>query len=159
MEILNAVLGWINENDGTIIALATVVLVGVTWRYVHLTGKLVKAANTPEVAIYLKNEGYDVMLCVENIGTRAAHNINFLKKSYRIKEEDSFNNVEFLKTGIKYLPPKHTIEESFYSMEAGVSLNQILIENPVTIYIEYSRSKGRFRLKFKDEFELFAEEE
>ena len=68
------IITWLNANSGVIIGIAIVILVGVIGYYAYLTWRLLKANNTPEIAISLRcHEAYVslVMLCVENIGTGA----------------------------------------------------------------------------------------
>ena len=43
------IIDWLNANNGAIIGVATVVLVIVTGYYAHLTRRLLKAKDTPEV--------------------------------------------------------------------------------------------------------------
>ena len=106
MEIIN----WLNANDGAIIGIATVVLVGLTGYYAYLTRRLLKVSDTPEIAITLRpHEGYIhcVMLCIENIGTGAARDIQFQTDfSFKPDGERSLGEVGFLKNGIDYLGPK-----------------------------------------------------
>ena len=125
MEILSAVLKCLNDHNGLIIAVATIVLVGVTWRYVHLTGKLVKAANTPEIALYLKHgksvykdikhrQIYEIILCVENMGTGAARNIKFkFDPNYKYGDYNPLEGIKLLNKGIRYMASNHIINESF----------------------------------------------
>lgn len=53
------VIDWLNVNNGAIIGIATAVLVVVTICYTYLTWRLLKANDTPEIAISLRpHEGY-----------------------------------------------------------------------------------------------------
>ena len=81
MEVIN----WLNANDGALIGIATVVLVVITGYYTHLTRKQVKINDTPEIAISLRpHEAHvnAVMLYLENIGTGAARNLQFVTSPY-----------------------------------------------------------------------------
>ena len=72
------IIEWLNTNSGAIIAIATVVLVGIISYYVYLTWRLLKANNTPEIVVFLRPHQVHVqlvMLCVENIGTGAAYDL------------------------------------------------------------------------------------
>ena len=48
------IIDWLNTNSGAIIGIAIVLLVGVISYYVYLTWRLLKANNTPEIAISLR---------------------------------------------------------------------------------------------------------
>ena len=68
---LNDLNGAITGIAAIITALATIVLGIITWHYVRLTNRLLKATtNSPRIAVYLcyDYENY-IMMCVENIGT------------------------------------------------------------------------------------------
>ena len=105
MEIID----WVNTNQGFIIAVATVVLVCITGYYAYLTRRMLKAGNTPEIAVSLRpHEAYIhcVMLCIENIGTGAARNTQFRTYlSFKPDGERALEEVAFLKNGIDYLGP------------------------------------------------------
>ena len=78
------IIEWLNANSGAIIGMATVCTCGITGIYVYLTWRLLKANNTPEIAISLRpHEAHvnAVMLCIENIGTGAARNLQFATNS------------------------------------------------------------------------------
>ncbi len=180
MEILSAVLKCLNDHNGLIIAVATIVLVGVTWRYVHLTGKLVKAANTPEIALYLKRGNssvyrdinhrlnYELILCVENIGTGAARNIKFkFDLNYKYGDNNPLENIKLLDEGIKYMAPNHNVSEKFTIDLWGISEDDIseadrkemakmypFKHNPVSICVEYTGSGKEPKQKYCERFDL-----
>ena len=47
------IITWLNTNSGAVIGIAIVILAGVIGYYVYLTWRLLKAGNTPEIAISL----------------------------------------------------------------------------------------------------------
>ena len=107
---------WISSHIMEILTFALVIITGVyavlTGRYVRLTNRLLKATtDTPKIAIYLTSEEAGrAMLCVENIGTGLAYDVQF-KADFSLKRYSSDNpatleDVGFLRDGIKYLPPK-----------------------------------------------------
>ena len=72
IDSLGSVIKHLNSNSGLIAAIATVVLVGITWRYVQLTDSLLKATYKPQVVVSLHidrlQDNRDVYLkyiCVE----------------------------------------------------------------------------------------------
>ncbi len=111
MEVIN----WLNTNDGAIIGIATAVLVGITGYYAYLTRRLLKANDTPEIAISLRPyEAYVnfVMLCIENIGSGAAHDVKFTTDPPSVPNLDiPFEKIGFLKSGIRYFEPGRKIEQ------------------------------------------------
>ena len=77
-----------------VIAFATGALVLVTWqyakateRYVETTEKALKAADTPDIKVYLSlgstgSMVYTLDLCIHNIGTGFAYDVNFDGNSF-----------------------------------------------------------------------------
>ena len=102
---------------GVIAAGATVVLVIITRRYVHLTkdyvrltNRLLKATtNTPKIAIYLtpiKGGPNRFILSVKNIGTGPAHDVEFdTNRCFKINGSNTLEDVGFINDGITYLQP------------------------------------------------------
>jgi len=140
MEIIN----WLNTNDGAIIGIATVVLVGITGYYAYLTWRMLKANNTPEIAISLcPHEAYlpCVMLCIENIGTGAARKILFQTDlSFSADGEISLEDVGFLRDGIDYLVPGQKIEHFLVSVLGKLD---DLKKTPLEIGVTYTDSVKR----------------
>ena len=89
---------WLNANNGAIIAIATIAIVSATFYNSRLTGRLLKANHdTPEIAIYLVKRERGIFICIENIGTGAAHDLKFtLKRGIdRLKKK----SIGYLKPG------------------------------------------------------------
>ena len=154
-----AVIDWLNANSGAIIGVATVVLIGITGYYAYLTRRLLKAADTPEIAISLRPHEahiHCVMLCIENIGTGAARNIRFQTDlSFKPDGERSLEQVGFLKNGIDYLGPKKKIEHFLVSVIGKLDK---LKETPLEIGVTYTdsaklgrRHERTFRLDFSED--------
>lgn len=114
------VIVWLNANSGVIIAIAAVVLVGVIGYYTYLTWRLLKANNTPEIVVSLRPHHVHVqlvMLCIENIGTGAAHDLQFTINPTSIPNLDvPFEKIGFLKSGIAYFEPGRKIEQFIVSV-------------------------------------------
>ena len=154
MEIIN----WLNVNDGVIIAIATVVLVIVTIRYTWLTGRLLKANDKPEVAVSLRpHEAHVnlVMLCIENIGTGAARNLQFVTNPSTIQGLDRpLENIGFLRGGIPYFEPGRKIEQFLVNV---IDKFDQLKQTPLEIIVTYKDSGNR---KYESVFPLdFGENE
>ncbi len=100
--------------------IANIFLAVVTFLYVRLTGKLVKANDTPLIVAEIrpgeKNPNFFVFR-IENLGTGIARDIRFNKDLMRKidalglgQRPDSFKEIGVIKHGIKYLPPGRKIE-------------------------------------------------
>ena len=150
---------WLNAYNGAIIAIAIVVLVGIIGYFVYLTRNLLKANDTPEIVISLRpHEAYVslVMLCVENIGTGAARNLQFVTKPASIPCLDiPFEKIGFLKGGIAYFQPGRKIEQFLVNvMDKYDELKQTPLEITVkykdavdheherTFYLDFSENEG-----------------
>ena len=111
MEVIN----WLNTNDGAIIGVATLFLMGITAYYAYLTRQLLKANDTPEIAISLRPHEISVnlvMLYIENVGTGAAHDVKFITDPSSLPSLDiPFEKIGFLKSGIRYFEPGRKIEQ------------------------------------------------
>ncbi len=111
MEVIN----WLNTNDGAIIGVATLFLMGITAYYAYLTRQLLKANDTPEISISLRPHEISVnlvMLYIENVGTGAAHDVKFITDPSSLPSLDiPFEKIGFLKSGIRYFEPGRKIEQ------------------------------------------------
>ena len=131
------VIDWLNANDGAIIGITTVVLVIITGYYAYLTRKQLKASDTPEIAISLRpHEAHIslVMLCIENIGTGAARNLQFSTNPASIPCLDiPFEKIGFLKNGISYFEPGRRIDQFLVNViHKYDELKQVPIDITVT---------------------------
>ena len=142
------------ETATVALAYLTGILVFITGVYAYLTWRLVKATNTPIIAIYLKDGQKEVVICVDNKGTGAAHNIEFPEKINKFNEHDLLSEISFLKSGIKYLAPNRTVEVAIHRKSVGQSMERILKECPITIVATYARSAGKFKRRHKRKFEV-----
>ena len=118
-------ISWLNTNSGAITAIATLILVGITGWYVYLTRQMLKVANTPVIRMFLHNHGHSISLCVENIGTGFARNIQFTgdlsfkPTSWNDNNSDKpLKELEPFKSGIPYLGAGHKQERIISSYGA-----------------------------------------
>ena len=91
-----------------ITASSTFTLVCVTWYYAHFTQKILKAStNTPNVIIFDEADPSNqagVFICMENIGTGIAYNINInTDNSFKLYDEATLGEVGFIEHGVKTL--------------------------------------------------------
>ena len=85
---MEPIINFLNENNGAIIAIATLVLAGITLWYVietmkmrKITHEMLRISNTPDVRVFLGNingvgEIYTIDLCIQNIGTGFAYDLS-----------------------------------------------------------------------------------
>ena len=150
------IIDWLNTNDGAIIGIATLVLVSITICYTYLTWRLLKANDMPEIAISLRPHEISVnlvMLCIENVGTGAAHNVKFTTNPSSIPSLDiPFENIGFLKSGIGYFEPGRKIEQFIVSViNKFDELKQTQLEITVTYKDSANRTHKRiFSLDFSE---------
>ena len=152
---------WITITTAIISTGTTVFLAIITWRYVRLTGSLLKATYKPQIFISLRYEvfisptGAGALcwqhICVKNIGVGPARKVGFGGDlSFKTKESTSLKEMGFLKKGIDALAPGQEESES-------VSLELMSHEKypPVLITVTYKDSMGddyddEFTLNFND---------
>ena len=160
MEVIN----WLNENDGAIIGVATAVLVCITGYYAYLTRRLLKANDIPEIAISLRpHEAHvnAVMLYLENIGTGAARNLQFVTSPSVIPNLDiPLEKISFLRNGIAFFEPRRKIEQLLVIVIGKEKLNE-LRQTPLKITVTYEDSVNHrheriFELDF-GEYEGFSQ--
>ena len=149
--------------------IATIVIAIATVVYVCLTYKLLKSTDRPEVAVFLYFErtlptvnfsvesGY---LCVQNVGARAARNIQFeVDSSFIPREGIILYDLNILENGIDVLVPKSNISR-LISTQMGVkeSSNNVIsgdsnsVVKIVVKYQDFSQKeyKDSFTLDFRD---------
>lgn len=160
MEVIN----WLNTNDGAVIGIATVVLVGITGYYAYLTRRLLKANDIPEIVISLRpHEAHvnAVMLYLENIGTGAARNLQFVTSPSIIPNLDiPLEKIGFLRNGIAFFEPRRKIEQLLVIVIGKEKLNK-LRQTPLKITVTYENSMNHrheriFELDF-GEYEGFSQ--
>ena len=154
MEFLMECLKWI---DRRMIAIATVVLVGITWRYVRLTRETLEEnrqirldTQKPEIAITVSGiQAYQqsrsgfptaiVSLCVENIGQGPATNVEFdIDCNFRVPGHESIRKTDFVEHGIGYLQPRDRKQCRFFSINPDGY--DELIQTPLNIKMTYKDS-------------------
>ena len=136
MEVIN----WLNANSGAIIGVATVVLVGITGYYASLMLRLLKANDTPEIAVSLRpHEAYInlVALCIENIGTSAARDVQFVTNPASILGVDiPLEEISFIKNGIAYFESGRKIEHFLVNVIDQGKLEE-LKQTPFEVTVTY----------------------
>lgn len=121
MSWLESIIKFLNLNSGAITALATVILVIITWWYVRLTKNMLKATNTPEIQMFLyRNKSY-ITLCLQNVGPGFASDIKFigdlsLKPLTPHPGDKPLKEFDMFKNGIAYLGTGHKAEIPLFHM-------------------------------------------
>ena len=156
----------LNSNSGLIVAIATIVLVGITWRYVRLTGSLVrltgsllKATYRPYISVYQRSERHDKFfyiqsICVKNVGVGVARKIRFRGDlTFQTEKGSPLNEIYFIRKGIDALAPGQELRR------AVTPLSDIRREDhnypSVSITVTYEDLAGEihneeFKLDFND---------
>ena len=166
------------ENISTIViavspfltAAATIVLVGITWWYAKTTDKILRAANKPEVVVYLypdEKRLSDIYLYIENIGTGVASDVRFKGDfSFAPPTEtplEPLSKLTMLKYGIDYLIPEKKFRTFLFMTGsvphiAGQSLD-ITVEYKDSIGTEYEKNFVLEFSKWENFEEHFVERE
>ena len=148
------IIDWLNANDGVVIGIATVILVGIIGYYTYLTWRMLKANNTPEIVVSLRPHEahiHCVLLCVENIGTGAARDLQFTINPPSIPNLDlPFEKIGFLQNGIPYFEQGRKIEQFIVSVTNKLDeLKQTPFEVTITYQDTVNRTHKRaFQLDF-----------
>ena len=158
------IIDFLNENNGAIIAIATLVLAGITLWYVietmkmrKITHEMLRISNTPDVRVFLGNingvgEIYTIDLCIQNIGTGFAYDLKFTGDFHRIHpvtSKTSLAEYDIIKDGISYLGPGKFIPILLYFNEKSN-----LPDPPINGKVNYRDSENteydaRFCLNFE----------
>lgn len=117
------VLQILNASGVIVTAIATAVLTIITWRYVRLTRDILKTTNKPQIILFLRYEGGKVSLCVQNIGTGYASDVDFSGDLFSLKtipavhgdEGQRLKDLEPYKSGINYLGSGYKIDTFLFS--------------------------------------------
>ena len=140
------IIDWLNANSGAVMGIATVVLVIIIGYYAYLTWQLLKINDMPEIVVSLRpHEAYInlVALCVENIGTRAARDVQFLTNPASLPGVDiPLEEISFIKNGIAYFEPGRKIEHFLVNVIADGKLEE-LKHTPFEVTVTYKDSVKR----------------
>ena len=156
-DIITKVVAGLNTNSGAIIALATVVLVGVTIFYAWVTRQMRLDAQKPNIAIYpvVRRRIYPhVDLYVQNIGPGTAYDVKFPSDlSFKLGSNPPLEEALFLRHGIGYLLPGQRRE---YNLNDSPPLDfNDLTPRELKIVVTYKDSMSkkyerRFCIKFRE---------
>lgn len=108
-------MSWIIAIATIVTAVATAVLAKITWTYVQLTQDILQATNKPKVILFLRHSHSSISLCVQNIGTGYAADIEFsgdlsFKTIDRFgREGKTLKDIEPFKSGINFFGTGHKI--------------------------------------------------
>ena len=127
--------------------IATVVIAIATVVYVCLTYKLLKSTDRPEVAVFLdfkRTREIERYICVQNVGSRAARNIQFEGNfSFTPLEGMPLSKVNFLENGINVLVPKQKIRHL-------ISIRRHMMEMLNDFVYGDSNSVVEIKVKYQD---------
>ena len=163
-----SIIDFLNQNEGAIIAIATVVLVCITLWYVietmrmrRTTQEMLRVSNTPEIQVSIGSGTFkkpDLYLCIENIGTGFAYDVEFagtitsftIPSIFPQDEDTTLGEYEVIKNGISHFGSgkRYHIPLLWYYRE------EYLPEGPLTMNVSYKDStkkekEGNFLLDFR----------
>ena len=174
MPWLEPIIDFLIEKDG-IVAITTMVLVGITGWYTHTTKKILNTYDKPEILIYLfpsETSTYSINLCIHNIGTGYAKDVkfsgdlSFVAPNTRVPPAIRARNpalaagydsqgiplgeISIFKYGIDYFPPGRKFEINLFNT---IDLGELL-EQSLNLTATYKDSRGKdggtpFELTFK----------
>ena len=153
MSWLESLSQYLNTNNGTLTAIATVVLAGITFWYALMTQKTVRGINRPEILIFLSPDPSVrfINLCIQNTGTGYASDIKFAfggAFSYiPILSGKPFSAIGIFREGFDYLLPGKNFELPLCTIQNVESLPQ----QTLTFTVTY---KDSVQKKYKTSFSL-----
>ena len=157
MSWLESVNNFLNANDGTITAIATVVLAIITFWYARLTRGILKASNKPEILVSLvPHEIYTntIYLCIQNIGTGSATDIKLTSDSSFTPHLPSNRPLEkfgIFKQGIDYLGPGNKVQIFLFWTDDLPKLST----QSLTITVNYKDCKPKNGKEFLLDFTIW----
>ena len=150
VDIIMKVVDGLNTNSGSIIAIATVVLVGVTIFYAWVTRQMRLDTQKSRIVIYLGLEKEQrketvrvkipaMYLYVENIGMGLAYDVEFdTNLDFVIPDKRSLREIEFIAHGIRYLPPKQKRKLHLGDRwTEGKTMNELMQDKPLEFTVTY----------------------
>lgn len=160
------IINFLNQNDGAIIAIATVVLVVVTLFYLLETRQIrktsqemLRVSNTPDIQVSIlceymseKLSVYD--LCIQNIGTGFAYDVKFSGSFTTVHPHfanDLLGEYDIIKDGISHLGPAKRYQFPIFWEVEGVKLDipeEIYVVNVSYMDSVQNPKNGTFHLDF-----------
>ena len=138
------IIEWLNTNSGAVIAIATLVLVVFAGNYIYLMWRLLRGNNSPEVVVSLRLHEMHVnlvLLCIENMGTGAARDLQFTIDPPSIENLDiPFEEIGYIQNGIAYFEPGQKIEQ--FIVGVTNKLDELKL-TPFEVTITYRDSVNR----------------
>ena len=147
------IIDFLNQNDGAIITIATLILVGITLWYVietmrmrRTTQEMLRVSNTPEIQISLLIGRGTFDLCIENIGTGFAYDVKFAGTitSFSPRDEDiTLGEYEVIKNGISHFGSG----KRYRIPLLWTYLEEYLPEEPLSMDVTYTDSTKKEKKK------------
>ena len=157
LDFLNSNSGAVTGLTTIVVAIATVVLVIITFWYAKTTDKILGASNKPEILVSLvPHEIYtnSIYLCVQNIGTGFASDIKLTNnRSFipRLPGNKPLEEFGIFKRGINYLGPGNKIQIFlFWTPELPRLSTQSL-----TVTVNYKHCKPKKGIEFVLDFNVW----
>ncbi len=139
---------WVIAISAALQAIATIVLVACTIRYVKLTSHILIATSKPEIVVSLRPHEahvYLAMLWIENVGMGVARNVKFMGDfSRRFDGKTQLKEIGFFKNGIDVLGPGQKIDHFLVST---IENPEVLKQTAFELTVTYSDSSGNHKDK------------
>ncbi len=158
---LQNLLDFLNQNNGAIQVVSTIVLVMITGFYAWQTRRTVETMNTvderrnrPRVSVYIKQQEdwlNIVDLVIANYGNESARNLTFSLDGELslMREDEKLSGLGMIKNGIKELSPQRERSTRLLTLIGRV---EELEEKEIKIAVNYEDSGQR--REFSDSFVL-----
>ena len=146
-----AFLDFLNENSGAftlifsaLVAVATLVYAILTWKLVTETRKMREAQTEPKISIIVqpKEEFISFIdMVIQNIGLGPAYDIEFkMEKDFEYEKRKFLSDINFIKTGLKYLAPNQKFQFFLTSMVDDFNEK---VKQSFEIKVRYKNSIGK----------------
>lgn len=152
---------WLEIALACLTFLSTMILLGITWKYVRLTKQILQSTNKPKIMMFLRARKGRIYLCIQNIGVGYAMDVRFtgsldFQPGF---EEKQLKDIEPYKSGIDYFGSGHKIETFLFNNLSSLDIitNALRgLEKPLEITVTYKNSSQKqedpynFKLNFSE---------
>ena len=150
---------FLNNNNGSIIAILTFILAIITGIYAYLTWRMVKETkrmreiqSEPNISIFYRSKEEYISLIdivIKNIGQGPAHNLKFeVNPDFKYSDEKNISELNLFKRGLKNLPPN---QELVFFLNSLVAMLDKKLCLSFDMIVKYEDASGK---KFKSIYNI-----
>ena len=163
---------WLEIVLACLTFLSTMILLGITWKYVRLTKQILKATNNPQILMFLRKREQSIYLCIQNVGTgyamdvRFIGNLSFKPLSFKPEGGDlELKDIEPYKNGLDYLGSGQKFETLLFpdpnsSYEKILDAIAVRTKKPLEITAIYEDStRTSYETHFKLDFSKWEDDQ